>query len=73
MRDIPFFPIKQQWDYHGTKLMTHYWEPHSGVKPKAVVIFFHSLNGHTSLCGEMARSLASDGIITAGYDFINFG
>jgi hypothetical protein len=53
--------------------MTHYWEPHSGVKPKAVVIFFHSLNGHTSLCGEMARSLASDGIITAGYDFINFG
>jgi hypothetical protein len=24
-KEIPFFPNKEIWDYHGTKLMTHTW------------------------------------------------
>lgn len=72
-KQIPFFPVKEYWDYHGLKLMTHLWEPAKGVKHRAVVVFFHSLNGHASMCGEMARQLAANGIVVAGYDFVNFG
>lgn len=72
-KDIPFFPINEYWDYHGVKLMMHFWEPPENVKPRAVVVFFHSLNGHASMCGELAKELAKDGIVVAGYDFKNFG
>lgn len=49
--------------------MMHFWEPPQGVKPRAVLVFLHSLNGHTSMCGEMAQDLARNGIIVAGFDF----
>jgi alpha-beta hydrolase superfamily lysophospholipase len=51
--------------------MTYLWEP--TAQPKAIVIFFHSLNGHIGMCGELARQLVGRGIIMAGYDFKNFG
>jgi hypothetical protein len=54
-KDIPFFPLSEYWDYHGVKLMMHFWEPPARIKPKAVVVFFHSLNGHTAMCGELAK------------------
>ena len=53
--------------------MTHTWEPPKNVKAKAVVIFLHSLNGHTGTSGELANHLVSDGYIMTGYDFVNFG
>lgn len=54
-KDIPYFPINEYWDYHGTKLMTHTWEPPSHIKRKGVIVFLHSLNGHTGTFGEFAR------------------
>jgi alpha-beta hydrolase superfamily lysophospholipase len=52
--------------------MTHTWEPHQ-QSPRAVVIFMHSLNGHTALCGELAKELTAAGMVVTGYDFKNFG
>lgn len=48
---FPTFPNESVWNYHGLKLMTYTWQPPSHVKPKAVIICFHGLNGHTGLCG----------------------
>jgi len=73
MKKIPYYPINEYWNYHGTKLMTHTWEPPKNVKPKAVLIFFHSLNGHTGTSGELASHLVGDGYIMTGYDYVNFG
>lgn len=33
----------------------------------------HSLNGHTALCGELAKELTAAGLVVTGYDFKNFG
>lgn len=51
MKNIPFFPMLEVWDYFGIRLMMHFWEPPQTVKPRALLVFLHSLNGHTSMCG----------------------
>jgi hypothetical protein len=50
-KEIPYFPINEYWDYHGTKIMTHTWEPRPNVRRKAVIVFHHSLNGHIGTFG----------------------
>lgn len=72
-KEIPYFPHNEYWNYHGTKLMTHTWEPPLHKKRKAIVVFLHSLNGHTGTFGEVASALAAEGYLMTGFDFVNFG
>ena len=68
---FPQYPIHYPWS-HGDKLLAAYeWVPKT--KPKALLINFHALNAHTGLSGRMAKALAENGILTAGFDYPNFG
>lgn len=68
---FPEYPIQYPWSHGKNMLAAYEWVPKS--KPKALLINFHALNAHTGLSGRMASILAESGIITAGFDYPNFG
>lgn len=53
-------------------MKTYRWEP-DRKKPKAVIILYHSLNGHTNMYGNLAKTLAKKGYLITGIDLPNFG
>lgn len=55
MGQFPAYPIQYHWNYEGANHAVYFWEP--SAKPKAVLIDFHGLNGHTGLSGHMAEKL----------------
>ena len=68
---FPDYPIQYPWSHSSKMLAAYEWVPKT--KPKALLINFHALNAHTGLSGRMAKTLAESGIITAGFDYPNFG
>ena len=55
-KQFPKYPIQYEWLNNNEKYAAYFWEPKQ--KPKAVLINFHALNGHTGLSGRFAEIIA---------------